>query len=299
MKQSPSACTPQTHFDTFYYHHLKEPATEYITRTLYGGASGLMIEDLEKMAPWDYQSALEAQIGDVTLRPVEAIKGEIALHAERFQLLSCSITNLHIRAFAQQMELAAFLTCLHKKYIETKTITVKALYEKLGISVSTGQRLRRVYTFVCKYNLVLYTGVSYTLLLHWIDELETFFIDTPSEALFFTGGTMLRGKPHQRTFIFNERRVAHHELNLQERKESISRVENNKKKADEERAQEHVDQMALEDDDEEGLSADRPEGHKEDESADNSTDLPQQVNNITLTQGQNPSPSNPKDMTLI
>jgi len=100
------------------------------------------------------------------------------------------------------MDEGAILSCYVRRFVETKVWKPGAIYELFGVSADIARKTLRVYSLVCKYNLILYAGVYFTDLCKWRSQLIAFLKENPKEAYYWTGGD-LTGSDSVNAFAFD------------------------------------------------------------------------------------------------
>jgi hypothetical protein len=213
---------------------LMKGVDDYVRRCGESGDKGprLLAVDLKDMAPWDYEKVLEKELAVINVEGMDNIEKIVKEHAERYKLLSVAVTNLKIRAFIHKMEVAAFVAALYKRLVDGGKMTGKELSEKLlQDNVSTLRRYRTVYKLVCDYNLILYSGASFSHLAQWNTNLRKHLMNNPADAYKLTGGDVkwpklmpLKGPELERKFLLDDKVYNYSEENVVERKAAATRI---------------------------------------------------------------------------
>jgi hypothetical protein len=112
-------------------------------------------------------------------------------------------------------------------------MTKTDLFKKLGIvDNKRAYSLIKAHDLVKRYNLILYSGCSYTLLSKWKDMIIDFVNERYDYTILLTGGLK-----NNKVFKFDEKEYKFDELNLKNNKEAIEKMK-------------HMDDIFMEADDE-------------------------------------------------
>lgn len=83
--------------------------------------------------------------------------------------------------------MAAILEGFNFVVVEKQKKPASEVFKLFNISDSVYYRHLRFSRFVKKYNLIIYSGASFTSILRWLPELQDYFEKEPHEAYFFSG----------------------------------------------------------------------------------------------------------------